>query len=94
MYNRYIPGANGIYQRQCIPDAPLPSQTPEQTAVCPQTNDKKEPVICRKDPFSCLRGIDHGDLLLLCIILLLLNDCDGEDVLPLLITAGAFLFLQ
>ena len=87
MYNRYIPETNGVYKRQVIeechapaPHAPLPEgsapiQTISQSAG--RSPAKNNPVL------------DLGDLLLLCIILLILLDADPDDQLSIFIAAIA-----
>ena len=89
MYNRYIPGTNGIYERQSIPEPVRSAPTPEpqlcQTGELPKEPERIKP---------CSTGPDLGDLLLLCIILLLMVDSEQEDLTSILITAAAFLFLQ
>ncbi len=92
MYNRYIPGSNGTYERQimeepvikpeAMPAAPIPA--PAKTETAQQQ---------RKPSQTSSAGPDLGDLLLLCIILLLLIDSDENDLLSAIILAGA-LFLQ
>lgn len=86
MYNRYIPGTNGHYERQIVsppqPERP-PAPLPEQPISKPCAS---------ADPPA--QGPDMGDLLLLCVLLLLLLDSDGEDMGTLLLTAAAFVFLQ
>lgn len=95
MYNRYIPGTNGAYQRSviqesrsepgpCIPKPPISVPKSDDTCAIPL---KEQPVVNRKSA-----GIDLGDLLLLCVVLLILLDCEQEDTLPILLTAAAFLF--
>lgn len=90
MYNRYIPESNGIYKKHCvvIPDSP-PS---------PDVNKgSKEESPCLSSCASqhhLQSGWDLGDLLLLCIVILLLLDSEDGDILPILIAAAAFLFLQ
>ena len=96
MYNRYIPGSNGIYERQCIPDPIKQPQMAkqEEITVCENT-EKVSPVKPAKcEPKLTNSGPDLGDLLLLCIILLLMLDSEQEDLTSILITAAAFLFLQ
>ncbi len=92
MYNRYIPGADGSYQ--CHPvveplQTPLPaaepSPCPDQPPPCPAREQKQQ---------QTLFGLDQGDLLLLAVIWLLLLDAEENEVLPLLLTAAAFLLLQ
>ena len=90
MYNRYIPDSNGIYERHSVPEP----ESKEHFAP---------PLLLQEASKSCEKrhiddnnrfGMDLGDLLLLCIVLLLLIDSDGDDKLPLLIMAAAFVFLQ
>ena len=90
MYNRYIPDSNGVYERHSVLE-------PEQRKVFTppallQETEKK----CSEAPVNQSNhfGMDFGDLLLLCIVLLLLIDSDGDDKLPLIIMAAAFMFLQ
>ena len=94
MYNRYVPGNDGIYRRQtvataepttCMKQEPLTETCEDRTEIAQQ---HRRPCQNRSDSF------DLGDLLLLCIIGLLLVDSEEEDNLPLLITAAAILFLQ
>ena len=96
MYNRYIPGTNGVYERRTVHE-PQPQRrqvqsentcvTEPSVPICQETSVKP----CPKKSFLP-QGIDIGDLLLLCIVLLLMVDSDEDDILPLLITAVAFLF--
>jgi len=94
LYNRYIPGSNGVYERRSVYE---PKENPEQCSSPQNKTPEEAPCIRhahpRKSPLGGL-SLDTGDLLLLCIVLLLLIDSDGEDFLPLLITAAAFLFMQ
>ena len=96
MYNRYVPGHDGNYRRQMIPDASElrcpPPENPVKEACCEQeTEIAQQQKSIRSTGFS---GFDLGDLLLLCIVILLWIDAKEEDTLPLLITAAAFLLLQ
>lgn len=98
IYNRYIPGANGSYQRQTVEEQKrhgLPPELPAQTAcerkeaACvPEETPWNEFGVRRQQP-----KLDLGDLLLLCIVLLLLIDSEEDDMLSVLVTAAAFLFL-
>lgn len=93
MYNRYVPGHDGIYRRQTVGDNEKPFKKQE---IQTDTSEKKTEIAQQQRP-PCRNkseGLDLGDLLLLCIIILLLIDSDEEDSLPLLITAVALLFLQ
>lgn len=99
MYNRYVPAEGGGYVRQSIPDEPIydvpiqePCWDPPQSPPCQED---------RKTVFTRLKsllpqGLDTGDLLVLIVVLLLLleKDENNEDLLPVLITAAAFLFLK
>ncbi len=67
-------------QRECQQECPQESQP-----ACPQTCPRQ------KQQQPLLGGLDLGDLLLLCVILLIVLESDGQDRLPLLIAAAAFL---
>ncbi len=96
MYNRYIPGSNGVYERRTVHEHQSKS---EQCSLPTSTEPPEEQVCCspavqaKRRNFGGL-SLDTGDLLLLCIVLLLMIDSDGDDLLPLLITAAALLFMQ
>ncbi len=93
MYNRYIPGNNGIYQRQVVeephPEASCP--VPPPPCEAPPENCTPSPACQSQGLFA---GLDLGDVLLLCVILLLLLDADQDDMLSLLIMAVAFILFQ
>ena len=88
MYNHYIPGSNGVYKRHSIPIAEHSSDTPP----CEQENGAK----CQKSqqPIQVCSTSrpDIGDLLLLCITILLLIDADEADALTIMIAIAAFMF--
>ena len=95
MYNRYIPSANGVYERQCISDmnescgainTSIPIVQLEQPTPAAKSEGTPQKAVSS--------GFDLGDLLLLCIIVLLMLDSDQDDLSTILITAAAFLFLQ
>ena len=91
MYNRYIPGSNGIYERHEVPSPtqkqhPMPS--PVQSEVNCESETKQAQIGYRPQQ---TQQFDPGDLLLLCIILLILLDADEEDPLLLIIAAAAFI---
>ena len=96
MYNRYIPGSTGIYERRtveepkkdlpCVQELPAAASEPPIDAPC----TKRDQPLMTGGPFH----MDLGDLLLLCVVLLLLVDCEDENRSSLLITAAAFLLLQ
>ncbi len=97
MYNRYVPGSNGLYQRHRVADTPAlcPPQEPVREVVraaCPDETERaqQQPIVRQ----SGLFGMDWGDVLLLCIVLLLLVDSEEEDTLPILIMAAALVLLQ
>ena len=96
MYNRYVPGSNGVYQRHTVQEKPSPCDTPvpvqQSVQDCtPESPQRQQQPIVRQ---SGLFGLDWGDLLLFCIVLLLLLDSEEEDTLPILIMAAAFILLQ
>ena len=93
MYNRYVPGNDGIYRRQTVlPAEPVYEKKETLPECC-----KENPEIAqqqRRPGRNHAEGFDLGDLLLLCIIGLLLVDSEEEENLPLLLIAAAILFLQ
>lgn len=108
MYNRYIPGADGTFQRTVVDDRPpkpqpVPEAAPpatEQVVCIPQEPAPQPDAPCNQalSVRTLLkkllpRGVELDDLLVLLIILLLLVDGDQEDTLALLVTAAAFLLL-
>ena len=97
MYNRYIQGQNGTYERYSVPDVSetCKQAVSEPAATCEEKLKKSEIAQQQnsRDPKG-LFGMDLGDLLLLCIVILLVIDCDEDDYFPLLIMAAAFLIQQ
>lgn len=101
VYNRYIPGADGRFQRTVV-EKPCPPPAPEPPAECapPQPPTPKPPMqaSCTGKNGSFLQsllpqGFDTGDLLILLILLLLLIDGDEDDTVSVLLTFAAFLLL-
>jgi len=91
VYNRYIPGNDGRYRIEIVPELD-PARPPTDPGFVPEQNEQKsEP---RIQELPAAEGFDLGDLLLLCIVLLLCVDCGEGDLQSLLITAAAFLFLS
>ena len=89
MYNRYIPGSNGIYQRHSV-------EVPDNPAHCviPGAHKETEEHHKEKQTWSNVQGLDLGDMLLICIVVLMLLDSEDGDILPILVSVAAFLFLQ
>lgn len=101
VYNRYIPGADGRFQRTVV-EKPCPPPMPEPPAECappqPPVPRPPQPPGCAQKDGSFLRkllpqGFDTGDLLILLILLLLLVDGDEDDTVSVLLTFAAFLLL-
>lgn len=92
MYNRYIPDANGVYQRRVVSSPPSsPKAPPVQEAVPPTTvAPHKAPVKCQLPKIH----LDSGDLLVLLILLLVITEGEDADPMSALITLAAFLLLQ
>ncbi len=90
MYNRYIPGPGGVYQRQTVqePEKRREVESP-QPLPCPAQGRQNASLLRRLLP----PGMDTGDLLLLCIVLLMMMDCEEDDTMTLLLTVAAFCFL-
>lgn len=93
MYNRYIPGNNGIYQRQVMDDPCCDAPAPASSEPCEQSAPSCDRTSARH-PLTVADSLDLGDLLLLCVLLLLLLDADQNDMLSLFITAAAFILIQ
>ena len=95
MYNRYIPGSNGVYERRSVPERSGTS-FPAHDTVSVHTCENSTADVCTQQPCgkpdTLLKGLDVGDLLLICIVILLFLDSEEDDMLPLLIAAAAFLF--
>lgn len=97
MYNRYIPTADGGFQRMIVESAACQPEQP-QTSVPEKKPCAELPTACETRRQSSqkglnLRQLDTGDLLVLMILLLLLVDGDEEDLPCALLTIAAFLFL-
>lgn len=104
MYNRYIPGQNGVYRRQIIPE-PQPEPKDESTQQTPLFTQAQAVSIPTQNaatgksrlPFSLDRllpqKLETGDLLVLLILLLILVDGETDDPLPILLMIAAFMFL-
>lgn len=87
MYNHYIPGSNGIYKRHSIAQ-PITKVSENEVSEQAQTTDSpKQNVISN---FGVTP--DLGDLLLLCIAILLLVDAEENDYISILIAVAAFVF--
>lgn len=106
MYNRYVPNAQGSFDRQRAGAPRTESKPAPQASVVsqPAPPAAKQQEQCRTVPTAKPAGklplglklpdrLDTGDLLVLLILLLLLQEND-EDPLPLLITLAAFFLLQ
>ena len=93
MYNRYVPGHNGVYERHSIPDPPAVRQNSDIPYKPAEECAKKEETAQQQcSPNQTIgNGMDLGDLLLLCIVVLLLIDSEEEERIPLLIMAAALL---
>lgn len=89
MYNRYIPGCNGIYERHEVPSPNQPQYAvPSRLEENSELGKKQTNVGYRP---KRVQQFDLGDLLLLCVFLLILLDSDEEDPLLPIIAAAAFI---
>ena len=96
LYNRYVPGHNGSYERITVSEPARQScDQPEPTA---EKSSDGPPIEMTKQQHQSkgpqLYGLDLGDILLLCIIILLLIDSNEEETMPLLIMTAALLLQQ
>lgn len=100
MYNRYIPSADGTYQRKIVPSPQQQRPTREQPPESPQPKPAETPSQAKPPantvlPLSLPRlQLDTGDILVLLILLLVLTEGEDSDPLSALITLGAFLLMQ
>lgn len=97
VYNRYIPGTDGRFQRMTVvpPELPQPPLPPEMPCAVPA---EQADAPCAGQGKHLLRGLlptgfDTGDLLILAILLLLLIDGDEDDTLSVLLTFAAFILM-
>lgn len=93
MYNRYIPGTDGTFQRMTVTTCTPPEATEKP---CAAERQSSEPCgEARARPLRALlpKGMDTGDLLLLAIVLLLLIDGEEDDTLSVLLTLAAFILM-
>ena len=89
IYNRYIPGSDGVYKRHCVSTAEeKPKHATISVEAKPDNTESKHPGCSRQ------HGIDLGDILLLCIVILLISEADGDDTLSILAAIAAFIFIQ
>lgn len=99
MYNRYIPGADGAFQKIPVSapcDAPPPPRPTDMPCVPEMPPVPEKPCAgAEGHPLRRLipKGMDTGDLLILAILLLLLIDGDEDDTLSVLLTVAAFLMM-
>ena len=96
MYNRYVPESSGVYRKLPV-EEPKKDQPCLQAAPAEPLPDACETPCSRGEQPPCSGGpfpMDLGDLLLLCVVLLLLVDCEEDDWMNVLITAAAFLLLR
>ena len=91
MYNHYVPGSSGVYQRKLVeePKKDQPCLKPPVPPLPEPRKQQEQPVI-PGGPFH----MDLGDLLLLCVVLLIWIDSEDEDWTAVLITAALFLLTQ
>jgi len=85
MYNRYVPGANGCFERRPMAPPPCPAPPVSPPAQRPKPPDPRPP-----RPGLQPAQLDTGDLLVLMILLLILLDGE-EDILSVLLALGVFL---
>ena len=89
MYNRYIPDENGTFHHTVVEDAPPPMPAPAAPPPLPPMPPPPEPGGGILNLFG--GRLDLGDVMLLLILLLMINDCDQADLPSLLIVAAVYL---
>ena len=93
MYNRYVPQADGSYQRNYVPQPPSPPKN------APPSPPKPDPPPCHK-PESVgnflrqllPRHFDTSDLIIVLLLLLLCGDSEEEKNTAML-TLALYLFM-
>jgi len=91
MYNRYVPTADGCYQRQIMRSAKEPPAVPPRQ----EAPKKEENTVCEKTAAAPLPiKLESEDLLVLLILALVLMSGQESDNLPILITIAAFILLR
>lgn len=106
MYHRYLPTADGQFQRQRVPTPSRPAPSPEpvpaevsgavpQEPASPPPGPPPGPAPFPAPAFlrRLFPGMDSGDLLVILILLLLLME-GNEDATPVVMTLAIFLLLQ
>jgi len=87
IYNRYIPDSNGIYRQQRV--------VSKEERIYPCDSEKKvDQSVVTPAVKQEVSAIDLGDVLLLCIAILLILEADGDDMTSVIIAIAAFIFLQ
>ena len=96
MYNRYIPNANGTYERKVVPSPPKEDKFPPAKDRPQQEPAQKTVQMSKTQPAIYLPQLqlDSGDLLVLLILLLLLTEGEDTDPFSLLVTLAAFLLMR
>lgn len=97
MYNRYIPQADGSFQRNRMQDQskhPQPSPPPPPVTPPPQPQHRPSQGIGIWDFFRQLlpRELDTADLLIILLLLLMAGDCQ-EDKNSALLTLALYFFM-
>ena len=99
MYNRYIPQADGSYQRNRMPDkaAPPAQATVNNVSAVNEPPQSRQHNTQQDSIFGLFRNllpknIDTGDLIILLLVLLMSNDCE-QDRNHALLTLALYFFL-
>ena len=100
MYNRYVPQADGSYQRNRVqdtvpkkaPPAPPPKNIPSPPPCDPPSPPPKSIGIGNFFKQLLPQGIDTADLLIILLILLMAGDCE-EDRNYALLTLALYFFM-
>lgn len=98
MYNRYVPSADGTYQKHSVPDGPPPKPMEPPPPKPPSEPPKRpKPPDCPKPIGSFLEhllpeGLDTEDLIVVLLLLLMSGDSQGGSNTAL-ITLLIYLFL-
>lgn len=95
MYNRYVPSADGTYQRKVMPSPQRSAPPPHREESPPPQPPRTESAPTTKQPKPLFQlNLDTGDVLVLLILLLVMTEGQETDTLSILITLAAFLLMQ
>ena len=95
MYNRYVPNADGTYQRQIMRSAPSVKQPPVSDTPQPPPAKAEACTESSSAPALPIRlPMETEDILVLLVLLLILMQESESNRMTALVTIAAFILLQ